>query len=618
MTPEKIVCGLYLLPKGGKIVKKAINVLLAGCIVGALVPSLFNGFGSGGIGVEAAPALAFITGAVTNEQGNPLLGATVAVLESNIEKKEVKRVRTDAQGRFVASVDPGAYLLRAAADGFIPRSTHVVLNPSVKTSYDFKLRSKDTLVQKRGDRDDYRWIWWGVPPPAMKYDEGGVGDDEEETEDLPADQTERRGLLARSSLRGMAQFMAVSSNGSAGTAGSDFFGTNFAVAGSLGGNVDMAFIGQRGVGDLAPQRLAAMASVRPSLAHRVQAMIDYDQIGPSRSFNPETLAPPHGPLAAALASDQLDQLTVSATDSWQVLRPLLLIYGFNYSRFMGEVNNRYSILPRLAAQFSPASSWQINAAVTPGSDHRLNSPEGFNSEDIQTQFESESTEVAGGASPVPDRSQRFEFGVEHSFREGETSIEASVFYDLISGHGVGLLTLPLEASPDVQSQLREVVNQIAQMDGDARGGRVMLHHRINNRLSAAAGYSFGRGSKLNNAPISSLSPAQLFKDGFFQVATAKLDLDLSDRTGTRISTVIRLSPSAVVFAIDPFAGRLSVYDPNVNIYVTQELPSFGLPGRWEALVDFRNLLNQSPGVEDGALQLARAGRIVRGGLAFRW
>jgi hypothetical protein len=76
----------------------------------------------------------------------------------------------------------------------------------------------------------------------------------------------------------------------------------------------------------------------------------------------------------------------------------------------------------------------------------------------------------------------------------------------------------------------------------------------------------------------------------------------------------------VVFAIDPFAGRMSVYDPNINVYVTQELPNFGLPGRWEALVDVRNLLNQALGVEDGGLQLARAGarRTVRGGLAFRW
>ena len=158
------------------------------------------------------------------------------------------------------------------------------------------------------------------------------------------------------------------------------------------------------------------------------------------------------------------------------------------------------------------------------------------------------------------------------------------------------------------------------MNGAARGVRVMLNRRLNGHVTASAGYSFGRGSRLDNAPIDSITPAQLFRGGFFQVATAKLDLDFTEQTGTRVSTVIRLSPSAVVFAIDPFAGRMSVYDPNINVYVTQELPNFGLPMRWEALVDVRNLLNQVLGSEDGGVQLAsaRARRTLRGGLAFRW
>ena len=136
----------------------------------------------------------------------------------------------------------------------------------------------------------------------------------------------------------------------------------------------------------------------------------------------------------------------------------------------------------------------------------------------------------------------------------------------------------------------------------------------------SAGYSYGYGARFSNQPVQTLTPGRLFNNGFFQVATAKLDVDFTNKTGTRISTVVRLSPSAVVFAIDPFAGRMSVYDPNINIYVTQELPSFGLPLRWEALVDVRNLLNQSLGVEDGTAQIvaARAQRTVRGGLAFRW
>jgi hypothetical protein len=65
---------------------------------------------------------------------------------------------------------------------------------------------------------------------------------------------------------------------------------------------------------------------------------------------------------------------------------------------------------------------------------------------------------------------------------------------------------------------------------------------------------------------------------------------------------------------------MSVYDPNVCIYVTQLLPTFGLPVKCQALVDVRNLLNQTNGVESDRTQLiaARAQRSVRGALSFQW
>jgi hypothetical protein len=619
---------------------KAINVLIAGCLLGALAPSSFNNFASGGLAVEAGPALAFVTGTVKDESGNPLVGATVAVHESGLGKKEIKSARTDGQGKFLAGVSPGVYFLRAVAEGFRPKiSTPMAISRSEKFNYDFKLKSDNTLIQKRGDSADYRWISLSVPPPVTR-----LSDEGEEVVETSNDVESRRNFLAnQSSLHGMAQFVAMTSSAPAGAPASDFFGTNFVVSGSLGDNLEMAFIGQRGVGDLAPQRLAAVASVRPAAAHQVTAMVGYGRVGLSRmryqeigAFidaegsglgvsalrrrNSRTASEAARLDQTLLDRTSLDQLSVSATDSWQMFRPLLLIYGFDYSRFVGDMNDRDSLLPRLAIQYSPTSRMRMNASVTPGSSQRLNSLEGFNSENIQASFESAPAEIASFDSPIPDRSQRFEVGIERTLGDGNASIEASVFYDLISGHGVGLLALPLEASPETQATLQQVAHQITAMNGAARGVRVMLNRRLNNHLTASAGYSFGRGSRLNDVPISSVAPARLFTGGFFQVATAKLDLDFTERTGTRISTVIRLSPSAVVFAIDPFAGRMSVYDPNINVYVTQELPNFGLPGRWEALVDVRNLLNQALGVEDGGLQLARAGarRTVRGGLAFRW
>ncbi|MEJ7616758.1 MAG: hypothetical protein WKF30_07280 [Pyrinomonadaceae bacterium] len=105
----------------------------------------------------------------------------------------------------------------------------------------------------------------------------------------------------------------------------------------------------------------------------------------------------------------------------------------------------------------------------------------------------------------------------------------------------------------------------------------------------------------------------------FQTAAAQLEATLSP--GTRVRTIFRFSPGATVFAIDPFAGRLAVYDPSLSFYVTQELPAFGLPVRVEAVLDARNLLDAQAGaVDDGetALLVGTTRRSVRGGISLRF
>lgn len=609
--------------------KRTIRVLAAGCLFGALAVTPFSSISILETTADASPALAFVVGTVKDDQGSPVSGAMIALLEPQSRGKELKSVRTDGKGNFSVGILPGLYRLRASAEGFTSRIAHIALDRSVRAKQDFSLKRTDTLVQKRGDSDDYRWIARSVPRHAMNLREE---EEIEEALDAAADSgldAEEESFGGRRkagrSFHGAMQLIAASSSA---LTGPDFYGTNFAVSGSLGGNFEMAFIGQRGVGQLAPQRLSAIATVRPGANHQIMATVGYGQTALMREMLPGSSAPKIGlgfvrnnsgfVDAPGRQTDSIEQVSVSTVASWQALRPLLVIYGFDYSSFVGA--NRDSLLPRFAVQYAPTSRTRIQAGVTPGAAYQAVAPETYNTENLQTSFDLAPQQIAFNGSPIMDRSQRFELGVERLLGDGETSVGASAFYDLISGHGVGILALPLEASPETQATFQQVAHQVTAMNGAARGLRVMLKHRINNHIAASAGYSYGYGSRFNNEPVQTLTPDKLFRSGFFQVASAKLDLDFTEKTGTHISTVIRLSPDAVVFAIDPFAGQMGVYDPNINIYVTQELPNFGLPVRWQAIVDIRNLLDQNKGVEDGALQLAAAAarRSVRGGLAFRW
>ncbi|MFN0086186.1 MAG: carboxypeptidase regulatory-like domain-containing protein [Blastocatellia bacterium] len=614
--------------------KKSVHILIAGCVFGMFAAAPVPQSGIGLTAVEAAPVWAIVTGTVKDDRGLPLAGAIVSVLEAQHRGKELKSVKTDTQGRFSTGILPGVYRLRASAEGFLAGLARVNLDRPVKLNYDFALKRTDTLIEKRGDSDDYRWIARSVPRHAMNLREDETEEVVPQTGDASMGNgfAERRPEAAGKRFHGMMQMVAAGGASRPGLPGS-FYGTNFAVSVAIGDNLEMALIGQQGVGQLAPQRLAAIASLRPGDSHQITASIGYGQVGLARRLpNGEPmleLGPDGGsrfarregvPVRGATGPvDSLEQLSVSAIGSWQVFQPLIVIYGFDYSRFVGSPG-RESLLPRLAVQYAPSARTRLNAAITPGTDQYRNPDESFNTENIQASFDTSTMPMAMAGAPLLDRSRRIETGFERLFGEGETSIATSAFYDLISSHGVGVLALPLEASPETQATFHQFASQVASMNGAARGMRVMLRHRFGEYVTGSAGYSVGRGSRFNRAPIDSLSPARFFQGGLFQVATAKLDFDLSHKTGTRISTVFRLSPQAVVFAIDPFAGQMSVYDPNINIYLTQELPNFGLPVRWQAVVDLRNLLDQPQGVEDGAVQLvtAQSRRTVRGGLAFRW
>jgi Carboxypeptidase regulatory-like domain/TonB dependent receptor len=625
--------------KGIEFMKKAVNVLIAVCLLGAIiiVPPTSSGLSPGV--VEASPYLATITGTVKDELGAPLVGAIVSLHEPQLRGKEINSVKTDGRGKFLTAVAPGTYRLRAAAEGFVATFTRVKLDRPMSVNHDFALRRNDTLVQKRGDSDDYRWIARSSNRHVLNYQEGteeAVDNDAAETTALQDESKSPRPTFH--AFHGMTQFLAVSSASRVDQG--NFFGTNFALSGAIGDNFEMALIGQLGAGQLSPQRFSAMATMRPGDKHQVTASIGYGQVALARKMYPDAeisgvadfgpshiarnIAQVNNSAGTASEGRSLDQISVSATGSWQILQPLLVIYGFDYSRFVGPVGGQNdSVLPRLAVQYAPTARLHLNAALTPGTDQHRRSTEGLSTENIQASFEDAPPEIAFNNSPILDRSRRFEVGIERLFGDGDSALEFSAFYDLISGHGVGVLALPLEASPETQATLQEVAHQITAMNGAARGIRVMYKRNFTDHISASVGYSFGRGARLNQtgqSALDSITPAQLFRGGFFQVATAKLDLDYTQETGTRISTVIRFSPSAVVFAIDPFAGRMSVYDPNINIYVTQDLPNFGLPVRWQALVDVRNLLDHSNGVDDGMMQLvtARSHRTVRGGLAFRW
>ena len=574
-------------------------------------------------GTRPGSSLGTISGAVLDRAGNPVAGALVKIMRDGFNEV-VKETKSASDGTFAARVTPGRYLIRALADGFTPATfSSVQVAPSTELIYRFNLQPAGegrTTPERRPDRNDPKFRIRAAQARRTIFN---AGDGEDETvsrvlaevageEEAAADSgdlpiavpaaEERR--TNRPRTQGYVEtFVAASSTPGAGA----YAGVNFAVSTPVNRQFDMIFSGQ--VGEF--ERLEATARIRAGARHRVSATVGGARL-PLAPQGATDAASAHLGFSNA-RGEKLGQVSVRAVDEWVVRDGVVLVVGLDYSRFLGA-GNADGFTPRVGVAFDANVRTRFHASFSPGADAAARTDSvGF--EDGQVVFK----ENAGEAVAVVDgravlnRSHRLEFGVERILDEN-SSVEAVGFFDTVQGRGVGLLSTPAEGLTDAGSAtLLDIANQ----QGGAQGLRVVYTRRISQHLKASAGYAFGRGQQLSPEGFS--SPEQLFQGAFFQTAAAQLDANVSD--GMNVRTVLRFSPRAAVFAIDPFAGRLAVYDPSLSILVTQELPNFGLPVRALATIDARNLLDVLTRVEDGdgqTLSLGAFRRTLRGGIALRF
>ncbi|MDQ3801634.1 MAG: hypothetical protein M3384_19600, partial [Acidobacteriota bacterium] len=306
----------------------------------------------------------------------------------------------------------------------------------------------------------------------------------------------------------------------------------------------------------------------------------------------------------------LGQISFQALDEWKVREGVVLVFGVDYSRFIGASDD-FSISPRFGLQFDVDARTRFRTAFTTQNEERTWA-QAIELEDSSVVFREQiaPTVVAvEDGKAVMNKSRRFEFGVERIL-DNRSTVEANAFFDSVNSRGVGLVNLPFNLlSPEDTF--------VASQQGKTQGVRFVYSRRLNGILSASAGYAFGKGQKLS--PHAVTSPADVFENDFFQTFVGQLNADLSS-TGTKVKTIFRFSPDATVFAIDPFQGRLAIYDPSLSVLVTQSLPNLGLPIRAEATLDARNLFDNQAGAsgEEGSLRLGSQRRTLRGGISVRF
>ena len=542
--------------------------------------------------VEKKGSLGVIKGVVRDETGNPIANAFVAIFRVGTSKL-LKQVRSADDGSFLTKIIPGTYTVLAVAQGYNPITlAQVQVNPSAELIYGFKLEragSGNTLPEKRVDRNSSKWRIQAANERRSIYqnqegktpvDASAVAEETEETEEESSNRRSQSVVEA---------YFAASDDG-------NYTGVNFATLLPVSENAEIVIAGQTGTGSNAPNRFETNFKFRPDEKHQLRFNTAFAKLGKVETENQEK---------------SLGQVSFQAIDEWRVSEGIVLVFGLDYSRFVGAGDD-FSISPRLGFQFDLNSKTRFRSAYT-SQPQEQGWQKVIELEDSQVIFREPVAVqdfVLENDKPLMNKSSRLEFGIERVL-DNKSNLEANVFFDTVGGRGVGLTNLPLDTLSG--NNFSEFV---ANQQGKAQGFRLVYNRRLNGTFTAAAGYAFGNGQRLSEKAIT--NPAETFENDFFQTFFGQVDADL--KTGTNVKTIFRFSPQATIFAIDPFQGRLAIYDPSLSILVTQSLPSLGLPFRAEAIVDARNVLDFQSGVtgEEGSLKLNSGRRILRGGILVRF
>lgn len=548
--------------------------------------------------------LGIIKGVVRDKTGKPIDKATVAFFKVGTSKL-LKQVFSEADGSFLTKILPGTYSILAVAEGFNPVSfAEVEVNRSSELVYRFNLEPSgkgNTLPEKKAERNSskypiraaqirrsiYQINEGEIPLGDAKINDDSVAKSDPEliTVEIPEENDSRPNRKSQSIVE---SYFASSD-------GENYNGFNFATFLPVMDKAEVVVAGQTGTNDAAPNRLETAVKIKAGDDHQLRFKGSIVSLGKIRLGKTE---------------ESLGQFSFQALDEWNIREGIVLVYGFDYSRFIGSEGS--TISPRFGVQFDLNSKTRFRAAFTTAAEERT-WQRAIELEDSQVLFR-EPVAVQDvfveNDQPQMNKNRRLEFGIERVL-DNKSTVETNLFFDTVSGRGVGLVNVPFNAlSSDGFSGF------VSNQQGKAQGIRVVYTRRLNGMFSTSAGYAFGNGQKLSNNAI--FNPADVFENGFFQSFVGQLDADLDH--GTSVRTIFRLSPQATVFAIDPFAGRMAIYDPSLSVMITQSLPNWGLPLRAEAIIDARNLFDFQSSVnnDEGTLRLNSQRLMLRGGISVRF
>lgn len=553
-----------------------------------------------------------ITGRVKDKDGEGLGGVLITVFKPDKSGGTISFTRTDKSGAYnLANLTPGSYYLQVTRQGYQPVTTaDVKIDPGKTISMDVILQDFLNYISNNSDprnwdlrtvmrsSSDRRLIFRDVP--------GGMVPEA----DVPFYRSAVVNVASSAGLGGE-NYSVFPGQGKNGVV------SNFAYTEPVSQHGRMIFSGQLNSGYDSYWRVRNTYNYRPNPDRDMKFSVGYGRMNlngasigsiarPAQFFSEDP----------SLRESGVQTLALGFEGSNRILDTMAVEYGFDLSRlYYGSTKSFFS--PYLQIVVTPWDTWVFKAVTA---SKRLSDNNSVILPDGETLNLMEPTYIAqiNGAVHL-SQFKHSEISAGKTL-PGDTSVEIAVYEDHMNGPGTPFLVTRITPM-STHSKLA----QLSESQCGQHGMRVSVNHRILDYLNGSIAYVYGTGTNLAGIedPISSDILARhllsYMQRSYYHSLTSQLSANIP-RTKTNFSTIVRWYPGNPLTPLDLFADRMDIMTKGVNFRIRQAIPLpefMGSAGRWEALVDVRNLFDQGRDVirtTDGEIVLTRNPRSLRFGL----
>jgi len=517
----------------------------------------------------AGNTLASITGRVQDSSGTPVAGAMViAIAASPILPDRI--ALTDKSGGFsIANLFAGQYSVKVSMPRFLPAWRQgIQLNAGGTAVLTVNLQNALDVVRRAvaGDRSQSDDIVWTLrssrsTQPVLRL--------------LESTQKQPIKLLGPD-YTGYFQVYSKSVETSSGT--TEGVGSQFSVTMPLDPSSKINVHGQYNDSPVLPRGIGASYDFVPATRHRAVVGLDVRQ----------------GALFGdPIQTDSLREVQVKYAEDFQWTDRLVFNYGAQAGR-VGTVAGTTYLRPKFGISWVPERRTTITLSGSSQAPAQLDDSVRGKEYYDRTIF----------VPPGLERYAHGEVGATHLFTNG-LEIRAAAFRDRTETEALFVSTP--EGSHGI------LLLDTGNLPSD--GVRVDLNRQFRN-FEAGVGYTSVYGVGINNHAATFEEMRNELVRKRFQSVAARFKADV-DATQTEITAVYRWASAFSASRLDPYQQVFEYNDPTLSLSIAQNLPTWRmLPGKVQAILDARNLLDQSFG--GPRTQIGQYPRLVKGGINIKF